>query len=78
MVQGDFPDGTAGWEEVLRAPAAHGVSSLLSLLREVLFPSGSEEKLMSVRASFVRKIIDFCEGNLETWTRLLSTGSLKL
>ena len=51
-------------------------------LREALFPSGSEEKLMfvlrpSVRPS-VRKIIDFCEEDLEAWTRLLSTGSLNL
>ena len=23
----EFPGGTAGWKEVLRAPAAHGVSS---------------------------------------------------
>ena len=28
MDQGDFPEGTAGWEEVLRAPAAHGVSTV--------------------------------------------------
>ena len=52
----------------------------LQLLREALFPSGSEEKLMSVlRSSFVlKKIIDFCEGDLEGVTRLLSTGSLNL
>ena len=49
-------------------------------LREALYPSGSEEKLMSVlRSSFVlKKIIDFCEGDLGGVTRLLSTGSLNL
>jgi len=48
-------------------------------LREALFPSGSAEKLMSVlRSSSVRKIIDFCEGDLGGVTRLLSTGSLNL
>ena len=45
-------------------------------LREVLFPSGSEEKLMS---SVLRKIIDFWEGDImEGASRLLSTGSLSL
>ena len=34
MVQGDFPEGTAEWEEVLRAPAAHGVSSNIFLTRK--------------------------------------------
>ena len=48
------------------------------LLREALFPSGSEEKLMFVLRAFVTKIIDFCEEDLEAWTRLLSTGSLNL
>ena len=48
-------------------------------LREALFPSGSEEKLMFVlRSSFVTKIIDFCEGDLGCVTRLLSTGSLNI
>ena len=46
-------------------------------LREALFPSGSDEKLMSVRP-LVNKIIDFCEEDLEGGTRLLSTGSLSL
>ena len=48
-----------------------------SLLREALFPSGSEEKLMSF-SCFVKKIIDFCEEDMEAWTRLLSTDSLSL
>ena len=42
-------------------------------LREALFPSGSEEKLMSVLRPF--QIIDFYEGNLEGASLLLSTGS---
>ena len=39
---------------------------------------GREEKLMFVRPSVLRKIIDFCEGDLWGVTRLLSTGSLHL
>ena len=46
-------------------------------MREALFPSGSEEKLMFVLRASVRKIIDFCEGDLGCATRLLSTGSLE-
>ena len=49
------------------------------LLREALFPSGSEEKLMFVLRPFVlRKMIDFCESDLEGASLLLSTDSLNL
>ena len=39
------------------------------------FPSVVPENLLSVRSS-VKKIIDFCEGDLEGASLLLSTGSL--
>ena len=51
------------------------------LLREALYPSGSEEKLMSCFGFvllLLRKIIDFCERHLEGASRLLPTGSLSL
>ena len=35
------------------------------LLREALYPSGSEEKLMCIPFVRLRKIIDFCERHLE-------------
>ena len=62
----------------LKRPFLSVLTNVYEFLREALFPSGSEEKLMSVRAAFVNKIIDFCEEDLEAWTRLLSTGSLNL
>ena len=48
-----------------------------SLLREALFPLRGARKsvVRSVRSS-VKKIIDFCEGDLEGASLLLSTGSL--
>ena len=46
-------------------------------LREALFPSGSEEKLMSFFFS-VTRIIDFCERHREGVTRLLDLGGLSL
>ena len=47
-------------------------------MREALFPSGSEEKLMSSFFVLLRKIIDFCEEDMEGDSRLLSTGGLNL
>ena len=50
---------------------------IYKLLREALYPSGSEEKL-SASSSFLRKIIDFCERHLEGASWLLYVGSLGL
>ena len=52
-----------------------GTNRLL-LLREALFPSGSEEKLMS--SCLVTRIIDFCERHREGVTRLLDLVGLSL
>ena len=52
------------------------VVNIHGLLREALFPSVVPENLLSVR-SFVRKIIDFCEGDLEGASVLLSTDGLR-
>ena len=49
------------------------------LLREALFPSVGTRNLLSVLRPVpcsVRKIIDFCEGDMEGASPLLSTGSL--
>ena len=72
--------GTAGGKEVLRAPAAHGVSSYFTylywiiFLHEALFPSVMHIK--SRYPSSVREIIDFCEADMEAASLLLDTGSL--
>ena len=47
-------------------------------LREALFPSGSEEKLMFFSFCFVTRIIDFCERYREGVTRLLDLVGLSL
>ena len=63
----------------LRAPAVHGESSFkMYLLREALFPSvGTRNSVVrSFVRPFVRKIIHFCEGDMEGASPLLSTGSL--
>ena len=51
-------------------------SKISCFLREALFPSGSEEKLMFF--SFVTRIIDFCERYREGVTRLLDLVGLSL
>ena len=67
------PDNRLDWVDRL---INSGILALiLKLLREALFPSGSEEKLMF---GFVRIIIDFCERYLEGVTGLLDLGSLSL
>ena len=56
----------------LRAPAAHGVSSCAKRSFRPWVP----ENQFSFSSSFVRIIIDFCEGDMEGASPLLSTGSL--
>ena len=46
-------------------------------MREALFPIRGARKSV-VRAPFVRKIIDFCEEDMEDGRVLLSTGTLIL
>ena len=66
---------------VLLRQVEGNIATILILLREALFPSvGTRKKVVrpSVRPSVLRKIIDFCEGDMEGVTPLLSTGSLNV
>ena len=56
----------------------NGSRRLVNLLREALFPiRGARKSVVRVFVrSFVRKIIDFCEEDMEDGRVLLSTGTL--
>ena len=63
----------------LRAPAAHGVSSCAKRSFRPWVPDNLMSVLLrSFVRSSVRRIIDFCEGDMEGASPLLSTDSLNV